>query len=431
MLLWNLVYPSLVFLMFVFSLHLLLTRYGNLFLNRMLGILIMARGLQYLYGWVAESGHLREAALIYKLPFVLFFIAPAAFYLYIKGFVSDRYSLGRYEWLHFLPGLIGLVEAFMWMRQPLSYRTAMLEQVDLQKSFFVQEDTGWMSPEASLLLRTGMFLLYVLLSWGYVFRTGILKTYRTNRVGCNWVLTLLVLATVGYGMLFYSMLWDRYNPESHHAGFLGSVRFSILIYLCIILFVFLRPRVLYGHAFVAAALDPPRAPRGEERELWQSFKTSDGVEPPAKMDEDIHAVQAMHEANPPEAQAPVSRERLEEWKKAVLEHMDREKPYLNPSFRLHHLAEALDIPAHHCSYLVNIEFGRNLSRWVNGYRVAHFIALYSANASTLTMEALAIQSGFSNRRTLYNAFLNVHGVSPVIFFQQLKDGSKTSDPVLD
>jgi hypothetical protein len=67
------------------------------------------------------------------------------------------------------------------------------------------------------------------------------------------------------------------------------VRFSILIYLCIILFVFLRPRVLYGHAFVAAALDPPQAPRGEERELWQSFKTSDGVEPPATVDEDIHA----------------------------------------------------------------------------------------------------------------------------------------------
>jgi AraC-like DNA-binding protein len=429
MLLWNLVYPSLVFLMFVFSLHLLLTGHGNLFLNRMLGILIMARGLQYLYGWVAESGHLKEVALLYKLPFVLFFIAPAAFYLYIKGFVSDRYSLGRHEWLHFLPGLIGLAEAVMWLRQPHAYRTAMLEQVDLQKSFFVQEDTGWMSPEASLLLRTGMFLLYVGLSWGYVFRTGILKTYRTNRVGCNWVLTLLVLATVGYGMLFYSMLWDRYNPEKHHAGFLGSVRFSILIYLCIMLFVFLRPRVLYGHAFVAAELDPPHGLRRELPEVWQAFKPQDDLKPSGTTAAP-QAVVIQSLSTGPEDPPPVSRERLQEWRRAVLEHMDSEKPYLNPSFRLHHLAEALGIPPHHCSYLLNIEFGRNFNQWVNEYRVAHFIRLYADNASTLTLEALAVRSGFSNRRTLHNAFLRVHGVPPGAYFQQRRVDGPSADPSL-
>ena len=430
MLLFNLVYPSLVFLMFVFSLHLLLTRHGNLFLNRMLGILIMARGLQYLYGWVAENGNLKEVALLYKLPFVLFFIAPAAFFLYIKGFVSDRYSLGRHEWLHFLPGLIGLAEAVMWLRQPHAYRTAMLEQVDLQKSFFVQDDTGWMSPEASLLLRTAMFLVYVGLSWGYVLRKGILKTYRTNRVGCSWVLALLVLSTVGYGTLFCSMLWDRLNPENHHAGFLGSVRFSILIYLCIMLFIFVRPRVLYGYGFVAAALDPPHGPRRDVTELWQSFKTNDEATTPVTVEEDIHVAEALHDAQAPDAQGPVSREKLEEWRQAVLEYMDREMPYLSPSFRLHHLAEALDIPPHHCSYLINIEFGRNFSQWVNEYRVDRFILLYSDNASTLTMEALATQSGFSNRRTLHNAFLKVHGVSPGTYFQQLKGGSPSTDHAL-
>jgi AraC-like DNA-binding protein len=429
MLLLNLVYPSLVFLMIVFSLHLLLTSHGNRLLNRMLGILIMARGLQYLYGWVAGNGHLHEAMVVYKLPFFLFFIAPAAFFLYIKGFVSDRYTLDRNEWLHFLPGLIGLAEAFMWLRQPLPYRTTVLEQVDIQKSFFPQDDSGLMSPEASLLLRTAMFLVYVGLSWGYVIRKGVLRSFAINRVGCIWVLTLLVLATIGYGTLFYSMLWDRAHPDMGHAGILGSVRFSILIYLCIMLFVLLKPRVLYGYAFVAAELDPPHGLRGELPEVWQAFKPQDDLKP-SGTEAAPQAVVTQSLSTGPEDPPPVSRERLREWRRAVLEHMDRERPYLDPTFRLHHLAEALDIPAHHCSYLINIEFGRNFSQWVNEYRVDRFIRLFTESASTLTMEALATQSGFSNRRTLHNAFLKVHGVSPGTYFQQMRESDKPHDPAL-
>ena len=185
MLVLNLVYISLVFLMLVFSLHLMLIRYGNRFLNRMLGILLLGRGLQYLYGWLAENGHLSEMAFAYKVPFAVFFIAPAAYYLYIKGFMSNRYRLGRYEWLHFLPGLIGLAEAGLWLMQPQSYRQGVLEAVDTQKIFFAQDDSGFMSPETSLLLRTVMFLVYIGLSWAFVLRKGVLRNYRDNPAGCN------------------------------------------------------------------------------------------------------------------------------------------------------------------------------------------------------------------------------------------------------
>ena len=106
MFLLNLVYISLVFFTLVFSLHLMLTRHGNLFINRMLGIPLMARGFQYLYGWLTENGHLSELMFVYKVPNALLFIAPSALFLYIKGFVTDQYKLGKYEWLHFLPALL-------------------------------------------------------------------------------------------------------------------------------------------------------------------------------------------------------------------------------------------------------------------------------------------------------------------------------------
>ncbi len=412
MFLLNLVYISLVFFMIVFSLHLMLTRHGNLLINRMLGILLMARSFQYLYGWLTENGHLSELMFVYKVPNALLFMAPSALFLYIKGFVTDQYKLRKYEWLHFLPGLVGLAEAIPWVLSSQEYKNQVIHAIATQQSFFAHEDPGFMTHETSMQIRTGMFLVYIAASWILVFRKGIFKTYASNRIGCNWVLLLLILATIGHSMVFAAMTWDRMNPELGHAGFLGAVRVSILLYLCIMLFIFYQPRVLYGYAFVAAALDIPGKAGRHAPELWQSFKTSEtgygsmGDGQPTMRDTEDDPL------------AGISRERIDRWKRSLLNLMEQEKPFLNPAFRLHNLAESLDIAPHHCSYLINIEFGKNFNQWVNEYRIGYFINLYRQNATTHTLEALALEAGFSNRRTLHNAFLKVHGQPPGSYLQQ-------------
>jgi AraC-like DNA-binding protein len=403
--------------MLVFSLHLMLTRHGNLFINRMLGILLMARGFQYLYGWLAENGHLTELMFVYKVPNFILFIAPSALYLYIKGFVTDQYRLGKYEWLHFLPGLVGLAEAIPWVMSSHDYRTEVIQAIDTQQSFFAHEDPGFMTHETSMLIRTGMFLVYVGASWVLVFRKGIFKTYASNRIGCNWILMLLLLATIGHSMVFGSMIWDRLHPEALHSGFLGAVRVSILIYLCIMLFIFYQPRVMYGYAFVAAALDTPNSGGRLKPELWQSFGSAQNNSRSFESTTQEMMVTGDHH----EVMAGISRERIERWKRSLNKFMEQDKPYLNPLFRLHNLSEALDIAPHHCSYLINIEYGKNFNQWVNEHRIEHFINLYQQHSSTHTLEALAHQSGFSNRRTLHNAFMKIHGQPPGVFLQQPPD----------
>jgi AraC-like DNA-binding protein len=408
----NLIYISLVFFMIVFSLHLMLTRHGNLFINRMLAIMLMARSFQYLYGWLTENGHLSELMFVYKVPNALLFIAPSAYYLYIKGFVTDQYKLGKYEWLHFLPGLIGLAEAIPWVMSSQDYRNEVLHAIGTQQSFFAYQDPGFMTHETSLMIRTCMFLVYIGASWVLVLRKGIFKSYASNRIGCNWVLLLLILATFGHSLVLSAMIWDQMNPELGHAGFLGAVRVSILIYICNIMFIFYQPRVMYGYAFVAASLDPPGRNGHHAPEVWQSFRFT---EPDSRTN--TSGQQAMGDAND-DPLAGISRERIDRWKRSLLNLMEQEKPFLNPAFRLHNLAETLDIAPHHCSYLINIEFGKNFNQWVNEHRIEHFINLYQKNASTHTLEALAHEAGFSNRRTLHNAFLKVHGQPPGTYLQQ-------------
>jgi AraC-like DNA-binding protein len=417
MFLLSLVYISLVFFMLVFSLHLMLTRHGNVFINRMLGILLMARGFQYLYGWLAENGQLTELMFVYKVPNVILFIAPSALYLYIKGFVTDQYKLGKYEWLHFLPGLVGLAEAIPWVMSSQDYRTGVVQAIDNQQSFFAHQDPGFMTHETSMLIRTGMFLVYVVACWILVLRKGIFKSYASNRVGCNWILMLLMLATIGHSMVFTSMIWDRLHPEAGHAGFLNAVRVSILIYLFIMLFIFYQPRVMYGYAFVAAALDTPNSGGGIRRELWQSFGTPESET--GSLEAQTLGMTGVSENQ--EGLAGISREKIERWKRSLNQFMEQDKPFLNPTFRLHNLAEALDIAPHHCSYLINIEYGKNFNQWVNEHRIEYFIHLHQQHSSTHTLEALAYEAGFSNRRTMHNAFLKIHGQPPGVYLQQSSD----------
>ena len=188
------------------------------------------------------------------------------------------------------------------------------------------------------------------------------------------------------------------------------------------LFVFIRPRVLFGYAFVAAALDRPQHTRNGTREVWQAFTAGAAPIDAARVEGGHNEAPTPPTPRPapephPETTA-VSRERLVRWRQAVVDHMEGDRPYLNPAFRLHNLSEALGIPAHHISYLVNFEFGRPFNHWVNEYRVAHFIGLHRHYGSTLTLEAMARQSGFANRRTLHNAFLRIHGQPPGSFLQQ-------------
>lgn len=93
--------------------------------------------------------------------------------------------------------------------------------------------------------------------------------------------------------------------------------------------------------------------------------------------------------------------------------MKTDKPYLHLNFTLHDLSEQLHISTNVLSMVINTSWNLRFTDYVNKYRVAHAKeALCSQVKQRKTIEAIALDSGFSNRTSFYQAFKKETGLLP-------------------
>jgi AraC-like DNA-binding protein len=93
--------------------------------------------------------------------------------------------------------------------------------------------------------------------------------------------------------------------------------------------------------------------------------------------------------------------------------MREKQPFLNSEYSIHDLSQDTQIPVYQLSPLINQHFSSNFRSWLNRFRVEHFLEISESNRSAeLTLDALAQESGFSNRVTFINAFKKEKGTTP-------------------
>ena len=81
------------------------------------------------------------------------------------------------------------------------------------------------------------------------------------------------------------------------------------------------------------------------------------------------------------------------------------KPYLDKGYTIHDLGKEIHVPVYQLSPIINQHYKANFSSWINKYRVEYFLSLYDQmGKKEMTLDALAMESGFYNRTTFINAF---------------------------
>lgn len=101
---------------------------------------------------------------------------------------------------------------------------------------------------------------------------------------------------------------------------------------------------------------------------------------------------------------PDAAARLTEW-------MVQAKPYLNPDLRLMDLREVLPMNRTYLSQFIHDEFDCSFFQFVNRYRIEEAKRLLREEPS-LTIEEVALRSGFSSRISFTRVFTNETGLSP-------------------
>ena len=106
-----------------------------------------------------------------------------------------------------------------------------------------------------------------------------------------------------------------------------------------------------------------------------------------------------------------------------------EKIYLDPELNIQKTAQYLSTNRTYLSTAINSFYDMNFPSYINQLRIQESIDLISKGyTSKLTLEALAMQSGFSSRTVFITAFKKYTGVPPSFFIKNYK--SYLNKPVL-
>jgi ligand-binding sensor domain-containing protein/AraC-like DNA-binding protein len=106
--------------------------------------------------------------------------------------------------------------------------------------------------------------------------------------------------------------------------------------------------------------------------------------------------------------------------------MEKEKPYINPSLKLHHLATAINCSPSTLSQVFNIHMKERYYDYINRYRVEEFKRIAKTDYAKFTMTSLAERCGFGSQATFFRFFRHFTGTTPHEYLQKLYSKDKTT-----
>ena len=379
-------------LLLVFSLQLFTVNTGNRYLNRLLALFFLSRFTENLVYILIITGKVVLFPISLKIFIPLSLSGPAFFFLYLNGFINDKFSFNKQDLIHFIPFMISLFDigAIFW--QNSAEITLRVEQIIKNETFIFKERIGLFSGLEIFYIRQSLYALYFLLIGILIYKSQIIHKWDWKPAQNRWVVFIFVSFFLFQISRFsIAFLTDGVDYANSSLVKISAI-ISILITIVIVLYLVYNPKLLYGFIFI------------NKNDAITSFKTV-----PPRLKKVIEKISKREDI--------FKLDTKQLYSTAILSFMSEEKPYLNPDFRIINISEKLNIPIHHCSYIINYEFDKNFRDWINEYRIEFFIQQFMLKSDRMTIEALAYESGFSTPATFYNAFKKEKGVSPSVFLR--------------
>jgi AraC-like DNA-binding protein len=332
--------------------------------NRMLGrifLLLAVLNLWMLFLYHAYDRQI-DSLLSWYLPLdqvLVMFIGPLLYFYLLLLYDHLRPITTNQIFIHALPALPALVYVVYFITLPLSERIAMVLEVSNPKQ--------WMDSLLDYLfyLQLMPYLLICFLKVCKQRKSNYLL--RTNRYQADirWLYYALGLALAG--LISHLPLFMVKNSNETEIV-LGTIVIALLVGT-----VFLQSLFSTGLSMqnpVEISMEPARAVQLEEHQINDYLQRLDVA-------------------------------------------MNISKIYLNTNCTLKAVANQTDIPQHHLSHVINTQFHKNFSDFINEHRCKHACKLLEDSSSQkMTLEAIGTHSGFGSRVNFNNVFKKFTGKSP-------------------
>ena len=341
------------------------------------------------------------SAIIYAgITFPGYLLGPVS-YWYTRSILRDDIRLTKRDFWHFLPLVIYLTALIPCLLTSYAHKPETAGSIVSVSGFSETYHETILSDlfSTSAIYLSRPFLLLIYLCWsvgmfaGYKYKERKSSVFPRHHNLDNWLVVFFgsqLIVLISHLLAALSILKPGFSGLVYTADFSRMVSFIGLA--GIILLPLFFPAILLG--WPGSAPVPPAPPEsvGDEAMILRGTKKTI---PDFELSYMLSIVQKMTTC------------------------MQEENLYLHSDCNLAQLAVAIDIPAHHLAFFFREIKKQSFNDYRNECRVNHAKNLILAGKSEeITLEAIGILSGFTNRNTFFNAFKKVEGISPGAFATQ-------------
>lgn len=320
-------------------------------------------------------------------------------YLYMRTLATGR-SLRWTDALHLLPTLVFVVDFFPFYLLPADEKRRLVLGQEYWKQM-LRFDEGWLLPAYSHhYIRSIHLVVYWVLEVRIL--TGLFRSRNSgfvasHRAWFTWMVNLIALQALLFIPAAGTTLFG-WAPTTIKLWYdLGLTLMTVLTCFTLML----RPEILYGlqNPVMPTSEAPPGAGQSDDES-----PSGDENDPAEKLEHYI-----------PQSLVSV-------YDRQIREFMHTREAFLRPGYTIREMAENTGIPLHHLSAVINRHYGYHFNEYINHWRVEHLKErLDNREWKLKTLEALAQESGFTNRTSFISAFKKHCGTTPSDYIRRMKD----------
>jgi AraC-like DNA-binding protein len=304
---------------------------------------------------------------MYSFPFVAFTYGPLL-YLYVRFMTNPGRKFNWFALLHFIPFVGFFVVSVIFREVPLARNL---------RNYFVPDDFM----PLRIVYGASFFLsitTYSILAFREIRlhqkNLENLVSYTSSVITLNWLKVISISFYTAYVILFTLggiNMFGNYIPFDPYFIIFGFITILSFVYS----FYGIKQPLIFGQVVIV---------NGEEKKEPEKYSRSG-----------------------------LREEQADEYLKTLLEHMDKNKPYLERDLTINDLASQTGISRHFITQVLNEKYGRNFFAFINEYRVKEVIERFSdPRFNHYTILAIAFDAGFNSKTTFNSIFKSQTGLTP-------------------
>lgn len=335
------------------------------------------------------TGKIVFVAFLYRTAAPFTFLIPPLGYLYVRTVLYNERKFKRLDVLHLIPFFFFLINYLPFYFSPNDFKLDIISKTIQAKTFAVEKQLGLFPENIFYIFRPIQSAFYLIFQWVLIFefkKANPIKMIEDQiKLVIQWLRVFSfanALIIFGYVITIpiYFLLKEKFDSKVVHIIpeiILGVGFFSICCYLLI------YPQALNGLPFV------------KYKEIQSSI-----------LENEIDKIPFIYQDYTDEI-------------KLIEEYFRETQAYLQPNLSINQVAVEIKIPSRELSYIINNNYGKRFNDYLNEMRLKHFLSkVDSKKLDNFTIEAIALESGFSYKSSFYRAFNRYYSCTPSVYFEK-------------